>query len=75
MADFKQVRPETRFHLQVDRPEEVIRRILEGMSQIALHYTVAQDDRLKTELLTRAPVYAVMCRQHPPCRAPCDQPA
>lgn len=65
MADFKQVRPETRFHLQVDRPEEVIRRILEGMSQIALHYTVAQDDRLKTELLTRAPVYAVMCRHHP----------
>ncbi|MNT58667.1 LysR substrate binding domain protein [compost metagenome] len=26
---------------------------------------MAQDDRLKTELLTRAPVYAVMCRRHP----------
>ncbi|MEN4922443.1 LysR family transcriptional regulator [Achromobacter spanius] len=65
MADFKQVRPEARFHLHVERPEEVSRHILEGLSQIALRYTVAQDDRLKTELLTRAPVYAVMCRRHP----------
>ncbi|CAB3656651.1 LysR family transcriptional regulator [Achromobacter kerstersii] len=65
MAEFKRVRPEARFHLHVDRPEEVTRHILEGLSQIALRYTTAQDDRLKTELLTRAPVYAVMCRNHP----------
>ncbi|SEJ06199.1 MULTISPECIES: LysR family transcriptional regulator [unclassified Achromobacter] len=65
MADFKQLRPEARFHLHVERPDEVTRLILEGLSQIALRYTVGQDDRLKTELLTRAPVYAVMCRQHP----------
>ncbi|AVG39121.1 LysR family transcriptional regulator [Achromobacter insolitus] len=65
MAEFKQVRPEARFHLHVERPEEVSRQILEGLSQLALRYTTAQDDRLKTELLVRAPVYAVMCRHHP----------
>jgi LysR family transcriptional activator of glutamate synthase operon len=65
MAEFKHMRPEARFHLHVERPEEVSRHILEGMAQIALRYTTAQDDRLKTELLTRAPVYAVMCRKHP----------
>lgn len=65
MAEFKRMRPEARFHLHVERPEEVSRHILEGLSQIALRYTTAQDDRLKTELLTRAPVYAVMCRHHP----------
>ncbi|MBB1592894.1 LysR family transcriptional regulator [Achromobacter sp. UMC46] len=65
MAEFKRVRPEARFHLHVERPDEVSRQILEGLSQIALRYSTAQDDRLKTELLTRAPVYAVMCRDHP----------
>lgn len=65
MAEFKRMRPEARFHLHVERPEEVSRHILEGLAQIALRYTTAQDDRLKTELLTRAPVYAVMCRHHP----------
>ncbi|MGV2899773.1 LysR family transcriptional regulator [Achromobacter sp. AGC78] len=65
MAEFKRMRPETRFHLHVERPEEVSRHILEGLAQMALRYTTAQDDRLKTELLTRAPVYAVMCRKHP----------
>ncbi|MBO1014356.1 LysR family transcriptional regulator [Achromobacter sp. SD115] len=65
MAEFKRVRPEARFHLHVERPEEVSRHILEGLSQLALRYTTAQDDRLKTELLVRAPVYAVMCRNHP----------
>jgi DNA-binding transcriptional LysR family regulator len=65
MAEFKRVRPEARFHLHVERPEEVSRQILEGLSQLALRYTTAQDDRLKTELLVRAPVYAVMCRNHP----------
>ncbi|MFF7056675.1 LysR family transcriptional regulator [Achromobacter spanius] len=65
MAEFKRMRPEARFHLHVERPEEVSRHILEGLAQIALRYTTAQDDRLKTELLTRAPVYAVMCRKHP----------
>nr|WP_314363938.1 LysR family transcriptional regulator [uncultured Achromobacter sp.] len=65
MAQFKRERPEARFHLYVERPEEVSRHILEGLAQMALRYTTAQDDRLKTELLTRAPVYAVMCRQHP----------
>ena len=64
MAEFKRMRPEARFHLHVERPEEVSRHILEGLAQIALRYTTAQDDRLKTELLTRAPVYAVMCRKH-----------
>lgn len=65
MAEFKHMRPEARFHLHVERPEEVSRHILEGLAQMALRYTTAQDDRLKTELLTRAPVYAVMCRKHP----------
>lgn len=65
MAEFKRVRPEARFHLHVERPEEVSRQVLEGLSQLALRYTTAQDDRLKTELLVRAPVYAVMCRSHP----------
>lgn len=65
MAEFKRMRPEARFHLLVERPEEVSRHILEGLAQMALRYTTAQDDRLKTELLTRAPVYAVMCRKHP----------
>ncbi|MDX3984696.1 MAG: LysR family transcriptional regulator [Achromobacter sp.] len=65
MAQFNRERPEARFHLYVERPEEVSRHILEGLAQMALRYTTAQDDRLKTELLTRAPVYAVMCRQHP----------
>ncbi|CAB3863368.1 LysR family transcriptional regulator [Achromobacter piechaudii] len=65
MAQFKRSRPEARFHLHVERPEEVSRHVLEGLAQIALRYTTAQDDRLKTELLTRAPVYAVMCRKHP----------
>jgi len=65
MAEFKRVRPEARFHLHVERPEEASRHILEGLSQLALRYTTAQDDRLKTELLVRAPVYAVMCRNHP----------
>ncbi len=65
MAEFKRVRPEARFHLHVERPEEVSRQILEGLSQLALRYSTAQDDRLKTELLVRAPVYAVMCRHHP----------
>lgn len=65
MAEFKRMRPEARFHLHVERPEEVSRHILEGLAQMALRYTTAQDDRLKTELLTRAPVYAVMCRKHP----------
>lgn len=65
MAEFKRIRPEARFHLRVERPEEVSRQVLEGLSQMALRYTTAQDDRLKTELLVRAPVYAVMCRAHP----------
>lgn len=65
MADFKRVRPEARFHLLVERPEEVNRLVLEGLSQLALRYTVAPDERLKTELQCRAPVYAVMCRRHP----------
>ncbi|MDF8360761.1 LysR family transcriptional regulator [Achromobacter anxifer] len=65
MAEFKCVRPEARFHLHVERPEEVSRQILEGLSQLALRYSTAQDDRLKSELLVRAPVYAVMCRHHP----------
>lgn len=64
MAEFKRAHPQARFHLHVERPEEVSRQVLEGLSQIALRYTTAQDDRLKTELLTRAPVYAVMCRHH-----------
>lgn len=65
MADFKRSRPEARFHLRVEHPEAVSRHVLEGLSQLALRYTVAQDDRLKTELLCRAPVYAIMCRHHP----------
>ena len=65
MAEFKRIRPQARFHLHVERPEEVSRQVLEGMSQLALRYTTVQDERLKTELLVRAPVYAVMCRDHP----------
>lgn len=65
MADFKRIRPEARFHLLVERPEEVNRLVLEGLSQLALRYTVAPDERLKTELQCRAPVYAIMCRRHP----------
>ena len=65
MADFKRTRPEARFHLLVERPEEVNRLVLEGLSQLAVRYTVAPDERLKTELHCRAPVYAIMCRRHP----------
>lgn len=65
MADFKRTRPEARFHLLVERPEEVTRLLLEGLSQLALRYTVAPDERLNTELQCRAPIYAVMCRRHP----------
>ena len=64
MAEFKRLRPQARFHLRVERPEEVGRLLLEGLSQIGLRYTTVHDDRLSTEVLCRAPVYAVMCRRH-----------
>ncbi|MFJ1300828.1 LysR family transcriptional regulator [Pseudomonadota bacterium AL_CKDN230030165-1A_HGKHYDSX7] len=64
MADFKQLHPHTRFHLHVDRPEAVNQRVLDGHAQLALRYTLATDERLRTELVSRAPVYAVMCRRH-----------
>ena len=57
------LRPQAR-HLRVERPEEVGRLLLEGLSQIGLRYTTVHDDRLSTEVLCRAPVYAVMCRRH-----------
>ena len=62
MAEFKRLRPQAR--LRVERPEEVGRLLLEGLSQIGLRYTTVHDDRLSTEVLCRAPVYAVMCRRH-----------
>ncbi|WZB73024.1 LysR substrate-binding domain-containing protein [Achromobacter xylosoxidans] len=64
MAEFKRLRPQARFHLRVERPEEVSSLLLEGLSQIGLRYTTVHDDRLSTEVLCRAPVYAVMCRRH-----------
>lgn len=65
MAAFRLAHPEARFHLQVQHPDEVNRLALEGLAHLALRFTVGQDDRLKTEVLSRAPVYAVMCGKHP----------
>ncbi|OZI29260.1 LysR family transcriptional regulator [Bordetella genomosp. 1] len=64
MADFKHLHPQTRFHLHVDRPEAVNQRVLDGQAQMALRYTLATDERLRTELVSRAPVYAVMWQHH-----------
>ncbi|MFQ1063726.1 LysR family transcriptional regulator [Bordetella trematum] len=65
MADFRRRHPAARFHLKVQHPDEVNRLALEGLVHLALRYTTAQDERLKTEFLGRAPVCAMMCRHHP----------
>ena len=63
MAEFKRLRPQARFHPRSSGPRRSAACCWKA-SQIGLRYTTVHDDRLSTEALCRAPVYAVMCRRH-----------
>lgn len=65
MVEFRKQYPRTRFTLDVLTPPEAMRRIANGDIDVSVSFNVEPAQGVKVLHSWRAPVYAVMARDHP----------
>jgi DNA-binding transcriptional LysR family regulator len=67
-ARFLQTHPATHFQLEVSAPSAATQRVREGTADIAVCFSVAPEKDINVLYSQRAPIFAVMRREHPLAR-------